>query len=75
MEGGNGQPWQFVMVDICQHYKKYFFASENANLKKEDILVLPLDVLDFNSHESAVDSVLKYFKRVSYILQCYVKKE
>lgn len=51
------------------------FASENAKLKKEDIFVLPLDVLDFSSHESAVENVLKYFKRVSDILCCYVKKD
>lgn len=42
--------------------------AENAKLKKEDIFVLPLDVLDFSSHESAVENVLKYFKRIDILV-------
>jgi dehydrogenase/reductase SDR family protein 7 len=41
---------------------------ENGNLKEKDILVLPLDLTDRDSHEEATKAVLQEFGRVSSIL-------
>ena len=36
-----------------------------GKVKDDDILVLPLDVLNFDTHSSATQKVLKYFGKVS----------
>lgn len=45
----------------------YLLDISNGLLKSEDILVQPLDLLDFNSHTSAAETVIKYFKKVTYL--------
>lgn len=36
--------------------------------RKEDILVLPLDLLDLPSHQTAVETVIKYFKQIDVLV-------
>ena len=35
-------------------------------MRQEDVLVLPLDLLQFDTHQGAVDSVLKHFGQVGF---------
>ncbi|KAI0220422.1 Dehydrogenase/reductase SDR family member 7 [Lamellibrachia satsuma] len=39
----------------------------SGNVKKEDILVLPLDMLQCATHKPAVEHVINYFKQVALI--------
>ncbi|KAL3874945.1 hypothetical protein ACJMK2_037895 [Sinanodonta woodiana] len=41
---------------------------ERSQLKADDILVLPLDMLAFDTHKQAVESVLKYFKKIDILV-------
>ncbi|XP_062590643.1 dehydrogenase/reductase SDR family member 7-like [Saccostrea cucullata] len=41
---------------------------DRGYLKKENILVLPLDLLDLKSHSDAVETVLKYFKKIDILV-------
>lgn len=51
-------------------YDSFFFnlfdiyILVHGNIKEEDILVLPLDALKFETHSSATQDVLKYFSKV-----------
>lgn len=36
--------------------------------RSEDILVLPLDLLDLSSHQTAMDTVIKYFKHIDILV-------
>lgn len=42
--------------------------SERGYGTREDYLVLPLDLLAYNTHRGLVDTVLKYFKRVGLLV-------
>lgn len=42
--------------------------KESTNLKKEDVLVLPLDLLDFESHESKLKTVLDTFGNLDILV-------
>ena len=42
-------------------------------VKEEDILVLPLDILKFDSHANAVSTVLKHFGQVCFFNQSKTK--
>lgn len=37
----------------------------NKELKSEDVLVLPMDMVDYSSHQSAFQKILDHFGRVS----------
>ncbi|CAH6840945.1 dehydrogenase/reductase SDR family member 7 [Phodopus roborovskii] len=41
---------------------------ENGNLKEKDILVLPLDLTDTNSHEAATKAVLQEFGKIDILV-------
>ncbi|XP_051003343.1 dehydrogenase/reductase SDR family member 7 isoform X2 [Acomys russatus] len=41
---------------------------ENGNLKEKDILVLPLDLTDTNSHEAATQAVLQEFGKIDILV-------
>lgn len=40
----------------------------HGNIKEEDILVLPLDALKFETHSSATQDVLKYFSKIDILV-------
>lgn len=41
---------------------------ENSNLQENDVLVLSLDLCDFESHESATKTVLQHFGRIDILV-------
>ncbi|XP_030071014.1 dehydrogenase/reductase SDR family member 7 [Microcaecilia unicolor] len=41
---------------------------ENSNLQENDILILPLDVCDLESHEGATKRVLQHFGRINILV-------
>ncbi|XP_013869324.1 dehydrogenase/reductase SDR family member 7 [Austrofundulus limnaeus] len=41
---------------------------ENSNLKDEDILVLPLDLLERTSHEEKTNTVIQYFGHIDVLI-------
>ncbi|XP_055451496.1 dehydrogenase/reductase SDR family member 7 [Psammomys obesus] len=41
---------------------------ENGNLKEKDVLVLPLDLTDTNSHEAATKAVLQEFGKIDILV-------
>ena len=41
---------------------------KEGNVREEDILVMPMDMCDFNKHEEAFKAVLKHFGKVWIIL-------
>lgn len=45
----------------------HFFSPECSDLKDENILVLPLDLLERSSHEEKTKAVIDYFGRVSLL--------
>lgn len=52
-----------VSVNSLLHI--YFPELSGGRLKDEDILVLPLDLLCWESHTGAAETVMKYFKQVT----------
>ncbi|XP_063425597.1 dehydrogenase/reductase SDR family member 7-like [Mytilus trossulus] len=42
--------------------------KQNPGIGTKDILILPLDLLDFGSHANAVEVVLKYFKKIDVLV-------
>ena len=42
-----------------------YIFSEIGRLKDENVLVLPLDIVNFDEHIAAVNHVLSQFKQVS----------
>ncbi|RUS83044.1 hypothetical protein EGW08_009183 [Elysia chlorotica] len=48
--------------------KKACLASATNKMKEEDIFVLPLDLVDFESHTQKVQEVLEYFSRVDILI-------
>jgi len=43
--------------------------SSNANLSVKDVLVLPMDITDFDRHQQCFDTVLDHFGQVGI---CYL---
>ncbi|KAL3874940.1 hypothetical protein ACJMK2_037892 [Sinanodonta woodiana] len=41
---------------------------ERSRMKADKILVLPLDMLAFDTHKQAVETVLKYFKKIDILI-------
>ncbi|GFN94503.1 dehydrogenase/reductase sdr family member 7 [Plakobranchus ocellatus] len=48
--------------------KQTCLASAFCKVKEDDILVLPFDVVDFDSHEKKVQEVLEYFHTVDILI-------
>ncbi|GFR60965.1 dehydrogenase/reductase SDR family member [Elysia marginata] len=48
--------------------KKTCLESAKCKVREEDILVLPLDLVDFQSHSKKVQEVLEYFYRVDILV-------
>ncbi|GFR69033.1 dehydrogenase/reductase SDR family member [Elysia marginata] len=54
--------------DELNRVKKTCLASAKCKLQEDDIMVLPLDVTDFDSHEKKVQVVLEYFNTVDILI-------
>lgn len=54
----------FMMCRIVFFNLFNIYVLVHGNIKEEDILVLPLDALKFETHSSATQDVLKYFSKV-----------
>ncbi|XP_004698683.2 dehydrogenase/reductase SDR family member 7 [Echinops telfairi] len=53
-------------VDELERVKQK--CLENGNLKGKDVLVLPLDLTDINSHEAATKAVLQEFGKIDILV-------
>jgi len=61
-------------------YYVFFFSAivithDSSFKKDQDILVLPLDLLKFDTHEKLVQDVLKHFGKVWYCFLINEKSE
>lgn len=54
--------------DELQRVKKACLASTKCKVQEDDIMVLPLDVTDFDSHKKKVQEVLEYFNKVDILI-------
>ncbi|KAK3702757.1 hypothetical protein RRG08_042742 [Elysia crispata] len=55
-------------TEELERVKKACLVSAKHKVKEEDILVLPLDLVDFNSHSKKVQEVLEYFNKVDILI-------
>ncbi|KAH9492896.1 Dehydrogenase/reductase SDR member 7 [Bulinus truncatus] len=51
-----------------ERVKQGCILSNRKNISEEDVLVLPLDVVKFESHKAAVQKVLEYFNKVDILI-------
>lgn len=54
--------------ELLNNVKQKCLELSDGKLSAKDIHVLPLDLLDFRSHSSAAETVLKYFKKVDILV-------
>ncbi|KAL5008888.1 hypothetical protein ScPMuIL_014469 [Solemya velum] len=52
--------------DLLEEVKKKCCVT--GNLREDDILVLPLDLLAYDTHSNAVETVIKYFKKIDILV-------
>ena len=61
----------FLSLLIFFHYFSAIASSLDSSFKKDhDILVLPLDLEKFDTHEKLTQNVLKHFGKVKGELNC-----
>lgn len=54
--------------ELLNKVKQKCLENSGRKLAADEILVLPLDLLDFSSHVSAAETVIKYFKKVDILV-------
>ncbi len=54
---------KYPLTDHILHHG--FILAVDSRLLDEDVLVVPLDIQQFETHKAAVDKVLTHFKHVS----------
>ena len=59
-----------LISDLCV-FAFSLLLSVTGPVKEEDVLVLPLDSLKFDTHASAVQTVLDHFGQVLYFIFLY----
>ena len=50
----------------------FYLEVSRGKLSADDILVLPVDLLAYDTHEGAAQTVIKYFKQVTSYLKTFI---
>ncbi|KAL4237297.1 hypothetical protein ACF0H5_002015 [Mactra antiquata] len=54
--------------NLLNQVKQKCIELSEGKLSQDDILVLPMDLLDFKSHKSHAETVMKYFKKIDILV-------
>jgi len=54
--------------ELLNQVKQKCLAVSDGHLKSEDVLVLPLDILAYDTHADAAATVMKYFKKLDILV-------
>lgn len=73
--------WALVLKKVCIIFSAIAIARDSSFKKDQEILVLPLDSLKFDTHEKLTQDVLKHFGKVGNfflinfrVLDCLARK-